>query len=53
MSIKKYFKPLIETYKLLQKFYAPFNERLVSMLDDHKWAEWEKEINRLTGEDKS
>ena len=45
MNIKKYFTPLPETYRLLQQFYAPYNQRLGEMLNDNRWYTWEQEID--------
>ena len=47
MKIKKYFTPLAETYKMLQKFYAPFNKRLAEMLNNQRWLTWETELDNL------
>ncbi|XP_067944094.1 carbohydrate sulfotransferase 15-like isoform X2 [Watersipora subatra] len=47
MVMPKYFTFLPETYRLLQDFYRPFNQRLSDMLGDKKWLEWEEELDLL------
>lgn len=45
MNVHKYFTPLPETYRLLQKFYAPYNRRLIEMLNNNHWLKWEAELD--------
>lgn len=50
MKIQKHVTPSVETYELLQRFYAPFNLRLAKMLNDNKWLDWEDELVDLIGQ---
>lgn len=48
--IKKYMEPLPATYRMLRDFYAPFNKRLVEMLGDNRWLQWEEELVKYVGQ---
>lgn len=49
-SIKKYMKPLPDTYRMLRDFYGPFNKRLAYMLGGDTWLKWDEELLKFIGE---